>query len=272
MFVEQFVWTIPLAGSSRPEWGFWPTLLGGFLAAWAAKHSIIIGIREVKDCWRIVTTDRMAIDEAITANGLVQIQGRVHPTQPDDAVMSPILNKECVAYEYNIKKYGSNIIQAIQGNDSGPVDSGNEYRSFIISDGSGKISVDPNKESLLLDTTTETLSTKKEQTDDSRLKVEPTSYRFALGETTKPVKLTEGTIEIGEKITIIGRPIPESEEAITGVDAVITPEEGHLTVIDDAARNVAKKKARQGALGLILGLGFSFFAIVILRIVILDIV
>ena len=272
MFIQQLVWTIPLAGGSRPEWGFWPTLLSGILAAWAAKHAIIIGVTEVKHCWRIVTTSRMAIDEAIAASEQVQIRGRVQPTQPDDTVTSPMLNKECVAYEYNIKKYGSNIIQTIRGNDSDPVDSGSKYNSFVISDGGGKIFVDPDKENLLLNTTTETLSRKKEQTDDTRIEVEPTSYRLALGETTKPVELTEGTINTGEKVTIIGKTVPVSKRAITNADAVMTSEEGHLTVIGDDARKVAKKKARQGALGLILGSGFSFFAIVIFRDVILDIV
>ena len=174
MFLEQSVWTIPLAGSSRPELGFWPTLFGGILAAWAAKNAIIIGVTEVKDCWRIVTTDRMAIDEAITASELVQIQGRVHPTHPDDTATSPILNKGCVAYEYIIKKYGSNIIQARQGNDSGPVDSESRCETFIISGRIGTIFVDPDKENLLLNTTTDTLSSKKEQVDHKRLEVEPT--------------------------------------------------------------------------------------------------
>lgn len=120
--------------------------------------------------------------------------------------------------------------------------------------------------------TTKTLSNKKEQIDDSRIEVEPTSYRLALGETTRPVELTEETINTGEKITIIGKTTPASKRAITNVDAVITSEEGHLTVMDDDARNVAKRKARQGALGLILGAGFSFFAIVTFRGVIFDIV
>lgn len=120
--------------------------------------------------------------------------------------------------------------------------------------------------------TTKTLSNKKEQIDDSRIEVEPTSYRLALGETTRPVELTEETINTGEKITIIGKTTPASKRAITNVDTVITSEEGHLTVIDDDARNVAKRKAHQGALGLILGAGFSFFAIVTFRGVIFDIV
>ena len=120
--------------------------------------------------------------------------------------------------------------------------------------------------------TTKTLSNKKEQIDDSRIEVEPTSYRLALGETTRPVELTEETINTGEKITIIGKTTPASKRAITNVDAVITSEEGHLTVMDDDARNVAKRKAHQGALGLILGAGFSFFAIVTFRGVIFDIV
>ena len=46
--------------------------------------------------------------------------------------------------------------------------------------------------------TTKTLSNKKEQIDDSRIEVEPTSHRLALGETTRPVELTEETINTGE--------------------------------------------------------------------------
>ena len=52
----------------------------------------------------------------------------------------------------------------------------------------------------------------------------------------------------------------------------MTSEKGHLTVMDEDLSIVAKWKARQGALGLILGSGFTFFAIVILRDVVLAII
>ena len=40
MSVEHLFWIIPLAGSSRPEAGFWLTLLSGIIAAWAARSGI----------------------------------------------------------------------------------------------------------------------------------------------------------------------------------------------------------------------------------------
>ena len=40
MFVEHLFWIVPLAGSSRPEAGFWLTLLSGIIAAWAARSGI----------------------------------------------------------------------------------------------------------------------------------------------------------------------------------------------------------------------------------------
>ncbi|MFD1632889.1 GIDE domain-containing protein (plasmid) [Haloplanus ruber] len=272
MFVEHFVWITPLAGGSGPEWGFWPTLFGGIMAALAAREGIIIGVKNMKDFWEIVTTDTLAIDEATAAGELVQIRGRVRPTQPDNTFTSPILNEECVAYEYNIEKYGVNIKKVLPSNDSEPVESGSKYSSFIISDGSGEVFVDPGKDNLSLNTTTETLSTKKEQTADKRIEVEPTSYKLALGDSTKPVDLTEGTVSVGEEITVIGKTAPVPEETITDADAVMTPEEGNLRLMDGDPQNIAKTKARQGTFALILASGFSFFAIFIFRDAILTIV
>ncbi len=49
MFVEHFVWIIPLARTSRPEAGFWLTLFGGIIAASAARSGIIAVVKIIND-------------------------------------------------------------------------------------------------------------------------------------------------------------------------------------------------------------------------------
>jgi uncharacterized BrkB/YihY/UPF0761 family membrane protein len=45
MFVEHLFCIVPLAGSSRPEAGFWLTLLSGIIAAWAARSGITTAVK-----------------------------------------------------------------------------------------------------------------------------------------------------------------------------------------------------------------------------------
>jgi len=210
----------------------------------------------------------MPIDEAIGTRELVQIQGRVRPAQPDDTFVSPILGEECVAYEYDIRK-------VVQDSGRRRIDSTTKCKSFIISDGVTDILVDPDKESLSLNTTTKTPSTKKaieEKIADERLEVEPSVYTSVLGDITKPIEVSEGTIGVGEKITVVGKATPVPAEAVTDADAVMMSEEAHLTVMNDDSGSTALRKAGRGAFLLIFGLIFGFFTILILTPVVLEIV
>ena len=49
MFVEHLFWIVPLAGSSRPEAGFWLTLLSGIIAAWAARSGITTVVKIINE-------------------------------------------------------------------------------------------------------------------------------------------------------------------------------------------------------------------------------
>ena len=49
MSVEHLFWIIPLAGSSRPEAGFWLTLLSGIIAAWAARSGITTVVKIINE-------------------------------------------------------------------------------------------------------------------------------------------------------------------------------------------------------------------------------
>ena len=49
MFVEHLFCIVPLAGSSRPEAGFWLTLLSGIIAAWAARSGITTVIKIINE-------------------------------------------------------------------------------------------------------------------------------------------------------------------------------------------------------------------------------
>ena len=49
MSVEHLFWIVPLAGSSRPEAGFWLTLLSGIIAAWAARSGITTVVKIINE-------------------------------------------------------------------------------------------------------------------------------------------------------------------------------------------------------------------------------
>lgn len=268
MFVEHIFYLVPLAGGSAPGWEFLPRLLGGAVATLAAVYGTASGVRSIGDWWKIVTTDSVTVDEAIAAGELVQIQGRVHPAQPDDTLISPILDEECVAYEYTISK-------VVQDSGDSSIDSGMNYRSFIISDGTARTLVDPDEDSLSLNTTTSRTTNESELTErasDERLELDPSAYISDGGVITSPIELREGTLGVDEKVTIVGKANTVPEEATTDADAVIASEEDHLTVMNDDSGSTALRKAARGAFLLILGLVLGVFAVAILQAAILEIV
>jgi hypothetical protein len=226
------------------------------------------GVKSVKDWWEVLTTDSMSIAEAIATDEVSQIRGRVRPTQSNGALVSPLHNKQCVAYEYNISKI-------VQDTGRSFIDSNIEYDSFIVSDGTASIRVNPDEGSLSLNMITNRLTTKQEiinQTADERLDFEPSAYTSDVGELTAPIELSEGTISIGEKITVIGKVDPVLEEATAETDTVVTSEEDYLAVMNNDPKKTALKKAARGTFLLILGLLFNIFAMLVLTTVISDII
>jgi hypothetical protein len=269
MFVGRFLAFMSLSGEAvLTVDGFLPKLLAGTVAAWAALYATTSGVKAIRDWWGIVATDSMPIDEAIGTSELAQIQGRVRPAKPDDAFVSPILGDECVAYEYEIRK-------VVQDSGRTQIDSATEYNSFIISDGVTDILVDPDKESLSLNTTTKTPSTKRsieQKLADDRLEVDPSVYTSTLGDTTKPIEVSEGTIGVGEKITVVGKATPVPAEAVTDADAVMLSEDAHLTVMNDDSGNTALRKAGRGGFLLLFGIILAAFTILILTPIVFEIV
>ena len=269
MFIEESLPILTLSGGSvLTVTGFLPRLLLGIMIAWLGLTAMTSGVKSVKDWWGILTTDSMSINEAITTNGLGQIQGRVRSTQENDALISPLRNKECVAYEYNISKI-------VQDTGRSSIDSNIKYGPFIISDGTTEILVDPDEDSLSLDTITNRPTSKQEimeQTADERLDLEPSAYISDVGELTIPIELSEGTISVGEEITVVGKANPELGEAITDADAVMASEEAHLTVMNDDPGNTALRKAARGGFLLIVGLLFNIFAMLVLTTAISNVV
>ena len=247
--------------------GFLPSLLLGIVTAWIGWVAATSGLKSVRDCWRILTTESLPIDDAIATSGPVQIQGHVRSLQPDNTLTSPIFNRECVAYEYTISK-------VVQDSGGSTIDSDTACRSFIIADGTGEILVDPDEDSLSLKTTTQRTTSKEElieRTDDGTVEFDPTAYTSDGEIIPKPIEFREGTISLGEEITIVGEANPESEGALRDANAVMASGADQLTVMNDEPGNTAIKDAARGAFLLILGAVIGIFAIVILRAAILDI-
>ena len=248
--------------------GFLPSLLLGIVTAWIGWVAATSGLKSVRDCWRILITESLPIDDAIATSGPVQIQGHVRPLQPDDTLTSPILNRECVVYEYTISK-------VVQDSGGSTIDSDTAYQSFIVADGTGEILVNPDEDCLSLKTTTQRTTSKEElinRTDDDIVEFDPTAYTSD-GETIpKPIELREGTISVGDEITVVGETNQKSEGALRDTDAVMASGADQLTVMNDDPTNTAMRNAARGVFLLMLGAIFGIFAILILRSAILDII
>jgi hypothetical protein len=244
--------------------GFLARSLLGIAVAWIGVAATRSGIRSVKDWWGILRADSMAIDEAIATDGLAQIRGRVRPTGPNGTLVSPLRDEECVAYEYSISKI-------VQDAGDSSIDSDVAYDPFVVSDGTAEILVEPDEASLALDTTTRRPTSEREiaeRTGDERLDVDPSGG----GELTAPIELSEGTIGVGESVTVVGRASPVPEDASTDADAVVTSEDGHLTVTDDDPGDTALRKAARGGFLSILGLLFGGFGALVLVTAVSDVV
>ena len=248
--------------------GFLPSLLLGTVIAWIGWIAATSGLNSVRDWWRILTSESVPIDEAVATSEPVQIRGHVRPLQPDDTLTSPILNRECVVYEYTISK-------VVQDSGGSTIDSDTAYQSFIVADGTGEILVNPDEDCLSLKTTTQRTTSKEElinRTDDDIVEFDPTAYTSD-GETIpKPIEFREGTISVGEEITVVGETNQKSEGALRDTDAVMASGADQLTVMNDDPTNTAMRNAARGVFLLMLGAIFGIFAILILRSAILDVI
>jgi len=259
-------------------------LFGGIIGTAVGLIAMTNGIKDVNRWWKTFTTDSVSIDEAIAADELVQIQGSVRAfssqsdSLPGNVLISPIRNEKCVAYEYVINS---------QLNDNCSIDSGGNSRPFIVSDETAEIFVDPSRESLSLNTQTKTVTGGEEMLEQientERVDVEPSAYTGDASSIPNPIELIEGTININETVTIVGKATQASKEVtvdanggvdmnsetITDVDvdvdvdvnAIMTPQEQHLTVMNDEPRTTALKTGARGLFILILGLPFGLIGI-----------
>ena len=257
-------------------------LFGGIIGTAVGLIAMTNGIKDVNRWWKTFTTDSVSIDEAIAADELVQIQGSVRAfssqsdSLPGNVLTSPIRNEKCVAYEYVINS---------QLNDNCSIDSGGNSRPFIVSDETAEIFVDPSRESLSLNTQTKTVTGGEEMLEQientERVDVEPSAYTGDASSIPNPIELIEGTININETVTIVGKATQASKEVtvdanggvdmnsetITDVDvdvdvnAIMTPQEQHVTVMNDEPRTTALKTGARGLFILILGLPFGLIGI-----------
>ena len=261
--------SIPLSGAAVLTIdGVFPRLLLGSVIAWIGVTAMTSGAKSVTDWWMIVSTDSVSIAEAITAGDMAQIRGRVRPPRSDDTLVSPLRNKACVAYAYTV----STVVQ--DAGDSS-IDSGSKHRPFLISDGTAALRVVPDSDSLSLDMTTNRLTTNEEiiaQTNDERLALEPAVDRSGTGDSTNPIELREGTLAVGEPVTVVGTPKPVSDDTRTDADAVMTATDAHLTVMNDDPDNAALRNAARGGLLLVLGSVLTVFAILVVTPAISDLV
>ena len=241
-------------------------LFGGLIGTYVGLTAASSGVKNITKCWRIRTTDSVSINAAVGTNGLVQIQGHVQPVPSSNALMSPIQDEQCVAYKYKLK-------YQIEGTGDGYIDSGAEYQQFIISDGTGEILVDPTEDSLSLTTDTNTVAGRKEmleRVDVETIGLDASARTEDSGIIKNPVELTEGTISVGEQITVIGKAVTAPGRG--AADAVMSPEAKHLTVMNDEPETTALRTGALGTVSLIFGLIFGILGLAILTSVLSNVV
>ncbi len=212
---------------------------------------MVRGVADMRDWWRLWTTDSVSLRESIATEGVVRVQGTVRPPRSDDTLVSPIRGEACVAYEYKIYHH-------VQGTGDSTIDAGIEYTPFVISDGTAEIYVDPAEESLSLDHETETVTREEllKRVDEARLDLDP-SVRTESGLLERYIELVEGTLGVGERASVVGKASTEPEDGLVGADAVMTPEEGRLIVTNDAPARTGLRTGARGLFLLALGIGFG---------------
>jgi len=245
---------IPILG----VYGALPGVAGGVIATVLGVVATIRGVESVIDWWRLSTVDAVPLREAVATDGLVRVHGTVHPPRSDETLVSPIRGEECVAYEYN-------IYHQIQGTGDPSIDAGIGYSPFIVSDGTAEIYVNPAEESLSLEYETETVIAEEllEQVDEARLDLEPSANTDS-GLFKSPIELVEGTLSVGEKVSVVGKASTAPERGARGTDPVMTSEDGYLIVANDEPESAALRTGARGLFLLVLGLGLDVFGIGVL--------
>ncbi|MDS0222305.1 hypothetical protein NDI54_13220 [Haloarcula sp. S1AR25-5A] len=236
-------------------YGVLPGVAGGVIATVIGVAATIRGVENMSDWWRLSTIDSVPLRESVATDGLVRVHGTVRPPRPDDTLESPIRGEECVAYEYN-------IYHQVQGTGDPSIDAGIGYSPFIVSDGTAEIYVNPSEESLSLEQETETVTGEEllEQVNEARLDLEPSS-NIDTGLFNSYIELVEGTLSVGEKVSVVGKASTAPEREVGGADGVMTPAEGHLIVANDEPESAALRTGARGLFLLVLGLGLDIIGI-----------
>jgi hypothetical protein len=249
------------SGGARPDIGGPAArLLLGAVVIWLGLTVVRSGVKSVREWRRSTSASAMSVDEAIATGELARIRGRARPVRPNDALTSPISRSECVAYEYSVTRQ-------VQGTGSPSIDSGVEQIPFVVSDGTATVLVDPDADSLSLATATERVTSREElleRVDSDRVDLDSLGAAWDSGRITKPIELREGTVGVGERVTVVGRATSAREGTHADADAVMTAEGGILTLGSDDTGNVALKRAARGAFLLLLGSLLSGYAVLVL--------
>jgi hypothetical protein len=250
---ESLASTVPLGVPVPVVHGSLLGVAAGIVATGIGLSATISGLRSVIDWWRLSTTESVSVRDSVAVDELVRVRGTVRPPRSGDAVVSPIRGEACVAYEYDISRQ-------VQGTGDPSIDSGSEHGPFVVSDGTAEVYVDPTEESLSLEQETETVTGRAElpeRVDEGRVDLEPSARTGTAGPLEGHVELREGTVGVGERVTVVGRATAAPERAAGDADAVMTPEEDHLIVTNDEPGAAALRTGARGLFLLVLGLGLG---------------
>jgi len=96
--------------------------------------------------------------------------------------------------------------------------------------------------------------------DEARLDLEPLANTDS-GLFKSYIELVEGTLSVGEKVSVVGKASTAPERGAGGADRVMIPAEGHLIVTNDEPKSAALRTGARGLFLLVLGLGLDIIGI-----------
>ncbi|NGM70209.1 hypothetical protein G6M89_14520 [Natronolimnobius sp. AArcel1] len=202
--------------------------------------------------WReLGEQEPVAINQAVAADGLVEIEGTVRPH--DSSEESPLFGQECVAYDYKIEKRRRSSNKN-SGSSWRTIDSGEGRRPFVIEDESGTAYVDPDGASLSLE---------KERTRKTNAAGDPvpddSTWNFNMslnipgmgGVGLNNKRYTEKRLDVGGHCYAVGT----AHRPQAGVDAEVTIDgEGASTfLLSDATESETRRRLLLRGAGYTLG-------------------
>jgi len=198
-----------------------------FAVAGVGTYMIYGALKDFYKIWLLKKSNDVTIHNAARNDNFVRIHGRAHKFK--DILHSPIGDKECVAYEYDIAKNTKNGAMKDHNAWWKTLDDDEEFVEFIIEDSTGKAQID-NGDISLENSTVHMISNLSEipkTVAENKIRIakkglESKSNTLNLK---RRIRFKEGTIQPDDRIFVLGK--------FDNEDGVLKPDSDERTYISD---------------------------------------